>query len=92
MPVANIYCGVSGTASLNRIDIGLSYQNSATAPDYFQTVYDVSGGGGLTAIATLPFPAVTPGFYRVTGWLRTVAGTATVGNVTNCTMTVNTEF
>lgn len=92
MPIVEIICGVSGTAALNKIDLGLSYQNSATAPDYFQTIFDVSGGVGLTAKAKLPFPATSPGYYRVTAWLRTVAGTATVGNVTNCTMTVNTEF
>lgn len=92
MPVVALWCGVSGTAALNKIDMGMSYLNSATAPDYFQTVYDIAGGVGLTANATLPFPAVTPGFYRVTAWLRTVVGTATVGNVTNCTMVANTEF
>lgn len=92
MPAVFAVCGVTGTAALNKIDFGLSYQNSATAPDYFQTVYDISGGVGLGVVAALPFPATTPGFYRVTGWLRTVAGTATTGSVTNCTLVANTEF
>jgi hypothetical protein len=92
MPSVRAACGVVGSAALNKIDFGLSYQNSATAPDYFQDIYDISGNVALAVVAELPFPAVPPGFYRVTGWLRTVAGTATSGSVTNCTLVANTEF
>lgn len=92
MPEARIACGVSGTAALNRIDVGLSYQNSAVAPDYFQTGYDIAGGVGLTINAMLPFPSTAPGFYRVTGWLRTQVGTVTTGSITNCTINVSGAF
>ena len=92
MPHVEAWCSVQGTVGLNNIYFGLSFQNTATVPDLVQQTLDISGGVGVVIPVPLTFPATPAGFIRVTGWLKTDAGTVTANTPNNCTMRAHVKF